>query len=149
MVEKIGKTFWINIVIFIIAILIFLFNQFLKIGIDYVWYGVMFVFGSYAGCDGIATLITSRQMPKGERYTTSYNKMMALVLFTLTLFIIALILSLVYSKMGIQIEMNLTTGFFATCSISAIFVSTKKLNNGMKNLSTNPEETISSGKKEE
>jgi len=130
----IGKTFWINIVVFIMAIFLFIFNGIFNIDVELVWYGVLFVFGSYSGADGISTLITSRQLPKGEKYTISYNKMLVLVIFTWSLFFISMVLSLVYHWRNIEIDMHLETAFLSSCSISAIFAGTRKLNNGMKNL---------------
>lgn len=130
----IGKTFWINIVVFITAILLFALNNFFQVDINFIWYGVMIVFGMYSGADGIASLVTSRQMPKGEKYTTTYHKMLTLVIFTWILFIISAVMHVVYLRLDIDINMYITTGFVTACGISGIFAGTKKLNNGMENL---------------
>lgn len=129
-----GKTFWINILVFLFAVVLFTMAKSFQADINYIWYGVMIVFGMYSGGDGIASIVTSRQMPRGKKYTTSYSKMMALVIFSWVLFIISAGMHLFYSHISVDINMQVTTGFVTASGISGIFAGTKKINNGMENL---------------
>lgn len=126
------KTFWVNVATFLCAAILLVFSAKLSVPAAKVWQGLALVFGLYSGCDGLATLITSKQMPKAVNYTVTYSKMTVLVIMAWVLLLEAVILQVLFKD--IAPTMDLGVGFLFASAISGIYAGTKKANNGMKNL---------------
>ncbi len=133
------KVFWVVVLTFVVAAVLLAFTPvvgFAHAGM--IWLGLAFCFGSYAGCSGLPSVLTSRQMPKGQAYTASYPKMIAVVVMSWLLMLVAIITALIAWKINdgnvdyTQIQSYLFQGFLFAASIAGIFAGVKKLNSAAK-----------------
>ncbi len=139
------KVFWVVVLAFVVALL--LLSATPLVGFEnahLIWLGLAFCFGSYSGASGLPTILTSRQMPKGQSYTASYPKMLTIVIMSWVLFLAALISVLVAWQLngnfdGSTAREYLFQGFLFASAIAGIFAGVKKLNSAAKE--RGPEET--------
>lgn len=121
------KTAWVVWLIIISVVLLFPLQLIVTFDIPFdgaIW-ALLFVVGGYIGFDQFATVVTTRNMPLGFKYTGSYKKLMAMTFAMWALMIEALIFQSILSA----IQLPLDQLFFAVGLISGIFAGGNKLNN--------------------
>ena len=96
-----------------------------EIPFDGAIWALLFVVGGYMGFDQFATVVTSRALPEGYKYTGSYKK---LLFITIALWIV-LFESIIFQAILSKIELPLNQLFIAVGLISGIFAGGNKLNN--------------------
>jgi len=94
-----------------------------------IW-ALLFIVGGYMGFDQFATIVTSRKMPEGYKYTGSYKK---LFFITIALWVI-LIEAMIFQSFLKKIELPLDQLFFAVGIVSGIFAGGNKLNNAAEKI---------------
>lgn len=121
------KTVWVVWLIIISIFLLFPLQLIVTFEIPFdgaIW-ALLLIVGGYMGFDQFATVVTSRAMPSGYKYTGSYQK---LLFITIALWIL-LIEAIIFQGILIQIKLPLDQLFFAVGIISGIFAGGNKLNN--------------------
>lgn len=121
------KTAWV-VWIMIIAIAFLFPLQFIvmfEIPFDGAVWALLFVVGGYMGFDQMATIVATRKMPVGYKYTGSYKK---LLFITIALWLI-LVEAMIFQSILIQIMLPLNELFFSVGLVSGIFAGGNKLNN--------------------
>lgn len=94
-----------------------------------IW-ALLFIVGGYTGFDQLATIITSRKLPEGFKYTGSYRK---LLFITGALWVI-LIEALIFQSVLPTVSLPLDQLFVAVGIISGIFAGGNKLNNAAEKM---------------
>lgn len=124
---KSQKTIWVVWLILISIALLFPLQLIVifQIPFDSAIWALLFIVGGYMGFDQFATIITSKNMPKGYKYTGSYKK---LLFITIALWII-LIEAMIFQTLLSKIKLPLDRLFLAVGLISGIFAGGNKLNN--------------------
>lgn len=100
-----------------------------EIPFDGAIWALLFTVGGYMGFDQFATIVTSRKMQQGYKYTGSYKK---LLVITIMLWLI-MIEAIIFQTILITIKLPLDQLFFAVGLISGIFAGGNKLNNAAEN----------------
>lgn len=121
------KTVWVVWLIIISVFLLFPLQLIVTFEIPFdgaIW-ALLLIVGGYMGFDQFATVVTSRSLPAGFKYTGSYQK---LLFITIALWVI-LIEAIIFQGILIQIKLPLDQLFFAVGVISGIFAGGNKLNN--------------------
>lgn len=121
------KTIWVVWLIIISACLLFPLQLIVTFEIPFdgaIW-ALLLIVGGYMGFDQFATVVASRTLPAGYKYTGSYKK---LFFVTIALWLI-LIEAIVFQGILNQIKLPLDQLFFAVGVISGIFAGGNKLNN--------------------
>ena len=119
----------------VVASLLLVSHLFLDFNHEYIFYGLMIVVGSYVGADAIATVVKSRTMPLGQKYTISEGKMRKIVWIMWGLFTQTTILQIIAMNLHLLVSYDLMLAFLCTTSITGIFVGEKKANNASENIS--------------
>lgn len=121
------KTSWVVWLVTIAITVLFPLQLIVKFEIPFdgaIW-ALLFTVGGYMGFDQFATVVSSRQMPTGYKYTGSYKK---LFFITIALWFI-LIEALIFQGILPSIKLPLDHLFFSVGIISGIFAGGNKLNN--------------------
>jgi len=121
------KSIWVVWLIIFSVFLLFPLQLIVKFEIPFngaIW-ALFFIVGGYMGFDQFATIITSKKMPEGYKYTGSYKK---LLFITISLWIL-LFEALFFQSFLKQIKLPLDQLFMAIGLISGIFAGGNKLNN--------------------
>lgn len=121
------KTSWIVWLTLISVAFLFPLQLIVKFAIPFdgaIW-ALLFTVGGYMGFDQFATVVSSRQMPTGYKYTGSYKK---LFFITIALWFI-LIEALIFQGILPLMQLPLDHLFFSVGIISGIFAGGNKLNN--------------------
>jgi len=124
---KSQKTIWVVWLIIISVFLLFPLQLIVTFEIPFdgaIW-ALLLIVGGYMGFDQFATVVTSRTLPVGYKYTGSYKK---LLFVTIALWLI-LIEAIIFQGILNQIKLPLDQLFFAVGVISGIFAGGNKLNN--------------------
>lgn len=88
-------------------------------------YSLMLIVGGYTGMDQFASVVTSRKLPPGTKYTGSYTK-----LLFITIAMWALVVEyVIFQGMLGEIELPLSELFVAAGIVGGIFAGGNKLNN--------------------
>lgn len=88
-------------------------------------YALMFIVGGYVGFDQFSTVVASRKMPTGFKYTGSYKKLFFIVIGMWILLIEAIIFQAILTT----IQLPLDQMFVAVGIVSGLFAGGNKLNN--------------------
>ncbi len=121
------KTSWVVWLILISVALLFPLQLIVifEIPFDGAIWALFLIVGGYMGFDQFATIVASRKMPKGYKYTGSYQK---LLFITIALWVI-LIEAIIFQGILVQIKLPLDQLFFSVGLISGIFAGGNKMNN--------------------
>jgi uncharacterized membrane protein len=126
------KTFW--IVFLILATVAFMFPLQMivnfEIPFDGAIWALLFIVGGYVGFDQFATVVTTKQMEPGFKYTGSYKKLLSI---TIALWII-LVEALIFQTILKEIKLPLDQLFVSVGVISGIFAGGNKLNNAAEKI---------------
>ena len=86
--------------------------------LDGATWAVMMVVGAYVGADEFASYVTSKRMPKGEKYTGSYEKLLRIVIAMMALVIEAIVVQALVPEVALPLDqlmvaLGIVTGLFA------------------------------------
>lgn len=101
-----------------------------EIPFDGAIWALLLIVGGYMGFDQFATIVASRHMPEGYKYTGSYRK---LLFITIALWFI-LIEAIIFQGILSGIRLPLDQLFFAVGLISGIFAGGNKMNNAAEQI---------------
>ncbi|MEJ2248051.1 MAG: hypothetical protein P8Y70_00140 [Candidatus Lokiarchaeota archaeon] len=124
------KTVWVVWLIIIAVMLLFPLQLVVAFEIPFggaVW-ALLFTVGGYMGFDQFATIITTKKMKPGFKYTGSYRK---LLYITIALWLIVTE-ALIFQSLLPNIPLPLDNLFFAVGVVSGIFAGGNKMNNAVE-----------------
>jgi hypothetical protein len=86
--------------------------------LDGATWAVMMVVGAYVGADEFASYVTSKRMPKGVKYTGSYQKLLRIVIAMMLLVIEAIVVQSLIPDIELPLDqlmvaLGIVTGLFA------------------------------------
>lgn len=119
---------WVYIILYAIMLGLQLIVEF-ALPIDGATWALFFVVGGYTGMDEFASYVTTKRLPKGVKYTGSYDKLMRIVIAMFVLVIIAIIVQALAPKYQIPLD-NLT---MAAGLVAGIFAGGNKALNAVEN----------------
>ena len=121
------KSVWVVWLIILSVFFLFPLQMIVNFNIPFdgaIW-ALFFIVGGYMGFDQFATIVTSKKMAEGYKYTGSYKK---LLFITISLWIL-LLEALIFQSFLKEIKLPLDQLFVAVGVISGIFAGGNKLNN--------------------
>ena len=86
--------------------------------LDGATWALLAVVGGYTGMDEFATYVTSKKLPKGQKYTGSYKKLLKIVVAMFVLVVVAIVVQAIEPDYQLPLDRltmaaGLTAGLFA------------------------------------
>ena len=126
------KTVWVVWLIILSVAILFPLQLIVNFEIPFsgAMYALMLIVGGYVGLDQFATIVTTKKLPNGFKYTGSYRKLLFIVIAMWGLLFEALIFQVII----VNVKLPLDELFVAVGIISGFFAGGNKLNNANEGL---------------